>query len=158
MSNRLLCTVLLSLLPAFAQAGPVEDAFRGLIERLKAGGTVLPIRPLPGMGTEITKPVIGPRADTLELGRDQYAIFVTPWCRTCDVAVKRLKQRGFEVEVLDITTNAVARDAFNLSGAKGVPSILAGKQMLGGWSDKHFDRLLKDDIQQKIQEQRGTGG
>ena len=72
--------------------------------------------------------------------------------------IDQCKKRGFEVEVLDITTNAVARDAFNLSGAKGVPTILAGKQMLGGWSDKHFDRLLKDDIQQKIQEQRGTGG
>lgn len=158
MSKSLICAILLSVVTSMAQAGPVEDAFRGLIDRLKAGGTALPSRALPSIGTEITKPVIGPRADGLELGRDQYAIFVAPWCRTCDVAVKRLKKRGFSVEVLDITTNAVARDAFNLSGAKGVPTILAGQQMLGGWSDKHFDRLLKDDIQQKIQEQRGTGG
>lgn len=153
---RLLTTALLSLAAASAQAGAVEDLFRGLIDKHKAGGKT--IAALPAGGTkEITKPALAERADGLKLGRDQIAMFVTPGCRTCTAAAERLKKRGFEVEILDITKSATAREAFQLSGAKGVPTVIYGGRMLGGWSDKLFDRMLKDDVQQKIEEQRGTG-
>ena len=139
-----------------AQAGAVEDLFRSLIDKVKASGRTIAALPAGGT-TEITRPVLAERADGLKLGRDQIAVFVTPGCRTCTAAVDRLKKRGFDVEVLDLSTSATARDAFQLSGAKGVPTVVYGSRMLGGWSDKLFDRLLKDDVQQKIEEQRGTG-
>ncbi len=153
---RLLIAALLSLAAAAAQAGSVEDLFRGLIDKHKASGKTIAALPA-GSTKEITKPALADRADGLKLGRDQIAMFVTPGCRTCTAAADRLRKRGFEVEILDITRSATARDAFQLSGARGVPTVIYGGRMLGGWSDKLFDRMLKDDIQQKIQEQRGTG-
>lgn len=156
MSLRLPLALVLCLAAAAAQAGAIEDLFRGLIDRYKADGKTI-LAPPAGGTREITKPVLSTRADGLQLGRDQIAMFVRPGCRTCTVAVERLKKRGFDVEILDLSKSATAREAFQLSGAKGVPTVIYGQRMLGGWSDKLFDRMLKDDIQQKIQEQRGTG-
>ncbi|RVT51042.1 glutaredoxin family protein [Rubrivivax albus] len=157
MRVRLLLPLLLGLCAATAQAGVIEDLFRKLIDQRKTAQSWVPKGVLPQMAHELTKPEIAERKDGLDLGREQYAIFVAPRCRTCDAAVARLKQRGFKVEVLDLAKSQTAREAFELSGAKGVPTVLAGKRMLGGWSDKHFDRLLKGDIQDKINAQQGTG-
>lgn len=153
---RLLIAALFAVATAGAQAGGVEELFRGLIDKHKASGKTIAGLPAGG-ARELTKPELAQRADGLKLGRDQIAMFVTPGCRTCSVAAERLKKRGFEVELLDLSKSATAREAFQLSGAKGVPTVIYGGRMLGGWSDKHFDRLLKDDVQQKIEEQRGTG-
>lgn len=156
MPLRLSLALALCLAATVARAGSVEDLFRGLIDRHKADGKTILALPA-GATKEITKPVLAARADGLKLGRDQIAMFVAPGCRTCTVAAERLKKRGFEVELLDLSKSATAREAFQLIGAKGVPTVVYGQKMLGGWSDKLFDRMLKDDIQQKIEEQRGTG-
>jgi glutaredoxin len=157
MSTRLPVLFALGLTAATAaRAGTIEDLFRGLIDRYKAEGKTILALPAHGV-QEITTPVLAARADKLELGRDQIAMFVAPRCRTCSEAAERLKKRGFAVEILDISKGATAREAFQLSGAPGVPTVIYGQKMLGGWSDRLFDRMLKDDIQQKAEEQRGTG-
>ncbi len=140
-----------------ASAGVIEDLFRRLIDQRKTTLNWLPKGALSQMAHEITKPVITERKDGLELGREQYAIFVAPRCRTCDDAVARLKKRGFSVEVLDLAASQTAREAFELTGAQGVPTLLAGKRMLGGYSDKYFDRLLRSDFQDKANALQGTG-
>ncbi len=161
MRRRVLLPLLLALsangIATGASAGVVEDLFRKLIDERRQLQNWLPKGVLTQMAHEIGKPEIVDRQDGLALGRDQYAIFVAPRCRTCDTAVARLKQRGFHVEVLDLASSKTAREAFELTGAKGVPTVLAGKRMLGGWSDKHFDRLLKSDFQDKINSQQGSG-
>lgn len=156
MSLRVLPAIVLCLAAGAAQAGVIEDLFRGLIDRYKADGKTILAPPAGGM-REITQPVLADRADGLQLGRDQIAMFVRPGCRTCTVAAERLKKRGYHVEILDLSQSATAREAFQLSGAKGVPTVIYGKRMLGGWSDKLFDRMLKDDFLEKTEEQRGTG-
>lgn len=157
MRVRMLSPLLMALCAATAQAGVIEDLFRKLIDQRKTTQSWVPQGALPQMAHELTRPEIVDRKDGLDLGREQYAIFIGPRCRTCDAAVARLKQRGFKVEVLDLAASQTAREAFELTGASGVPTVLAGKRMLGGWSDKHFDRLLKSDIQDKIGAQQGTG-
>ena len=84
-------------------------------------------------------------------------MFVQPGCRSCDAAAKRLAQRGWKVELLDLSRSATARDAFRLSGATGAPTVLFGKHMLSGYTDALFDRLLKLDFQQRALEQKGEG-
>jgi glutaredoxin len=157
MRIRVLLPLLLGLGVATAQAGVIEDLFRKLIDQRKTAQGWVPQGALPQMAHELTKPEIAERRDGLSLGREQYAVFVAPRCKTCDAAVARLKQRGFNVEVLDLAASQTAREAFELSGAKGVPTVLVGKRMLGGWSDGLFDRLLKSDYQDRIQQQQGTG-
>jgi glutaredoxin len=153
-ARRLLIAALLGTVASLAQAGAVEDLFRGWIDRAKQDKKWTASLPLSAMAHEISKPAILARADGLALGRDQYAIFVAPRCRSCTAAVERLRQRGYNVEVLDLATSQTAREAFELSGAKGVPTVLAGKKMMGGYSDKLFDQLLRSDIQDKINSQR----
>ena len=157
MRKRLFLSLLPALTAGTASAGVVEDLFRKLIDRRKSAQSWMPQGVLPLMANELTTPEILDRNDGLDLGRDQYAIFVSPRCRTCDAALSRLKQRGIKVEVLDLATSQTAREAFELSGAKGVPTVLVGRRMLGGWSDKHFDRLRKSDFQDKANAQQGTG-
>jgi glutaredoxin len=149
-ARRALIAALLLAATGLAQAGSIEDLFRGWIDRAKQDRKWAASMPLSAMAHEIARPSIGPRADGLALGRDQYAIFVAPRCRSCTAAVERLRQRGYNVEVLDLATSQTAREAFELSGAKGVPTVLAGKQMMGGYTDKLFDRLVRGDIQDKI--------
>jgi glutaredoxin len=139
-----------------ARAGAIEDLFRGLIDRYKGEGKTILALPAGG-AKEITTPVLSARADGLKLGRDQIAMFVAPGCRSCSAAAERLKKRGFHVEILDLSKSATAREAFQLSGAPGVPTVIYGQKMLGGWSDRLFDRMLKDDFLQKDAEQRVTG-
>lgn len=157
MRTRNLLPLLLSLAAVTAQAGVIEDLFRRLIDQRKTTQAWLPKGALPQMSHELTKPVLAERQDGLTLGRDQYAIFIAPRCRTCDTAVQRLRQRGFKVEVLDLAASQTAREAFELTGATGVPTVLAGKRMLGGWSDKAFDRLMADDFNDKARAMQGQG-
>lgn len=157
MRLRTLAPILVGLAVTAAQAGGIEDLFRRLIDQRKQAQNWVPAGPLSQMAHELRTPEIADRKDGLVLGRDQYAIFVAPRCRTCDAAIERLRQRGFRLEVLDLASSPTAREAFELSGAKGVPTILAGKRMLGGYSDQHFDRLLKDDILDKSRAMQGQG-
>lgn len=157
MRLRTLAPLALSLVAATATAGGIEDLFRRLIDQRKQAQSWVPAGALPQMAHEITTPEIRDRTDGLDLARDQVAIFVAPRCRTCDVALERLRKRGFKVEVLDLARSPTAREAFELSGARGVPTVLAGKRMLGGYSDKLFDRLIKRDFIDKTEAQRGTG-
>jgi glutaredoxin len=157
MIRRLFTAALLCSVASLAQAGAIEDLFRGLIDRLKSEKKFISTLPIGPMVNEITKPELLPRKDALTLGRDQIAIFVSPRCKTCDAAVARLTQRGFKVEVLDLAKSTTAKEAFELTGAKGVPTVVTGKRMLSGYSDKLFDELLRADIMQKVDEQRGSG-
>ena len=157
MTARLMVVLCLLTASLTAHAGPVEDLFRRLIEQRQASGQVLPGLPLANRVPEVTKPMILPRNDGLELGREQIAMFVQPGCRSCDAAAKRLAQRGWKVELLDLSRSATARDAFRLSGATGAPTVLFGKHMLSGYTDALFDRLLKLDFQQRALEQKGEG-
>jgi glutaredoxin len=140
-----------------AQAGVVEDLFRKLIDQRKAAGQTLQDRLPSNRVPQITQPMILPREDGLKLGREQIAMFTTPGCRACDAAAKRLAQRGFKVELLDLSRSATAREAFQLTGAKGAPTVLFGGHMLSGYSDALFDRLLKLDFLDREREQQGTG-
>jgi glutaredoxin len=157
MFRRLFAAAVLCSLAGMAQASAIEDLFRGLIDRLKSEKKFIATLPIGPMVNEITKPELLPRKDELNLGKDQIAIFVAPRCKTCDEAVARLKKRGFQVEVLDLAKSTTAKEAFELTGAKGVPTVITGKRMLSGYNDKLFDQLLRADIMQKVDEQRGTG-
>ena len=157
MSVRLFFLALLSAASMAASAGPVEDLFRRLIEQRQATGQVLPGLSLANRVPEVTKPMILPRNDGLELGREQIAMFVQPGCRSCDAAAKRLAARGWKVELLDLGRSATAREAFRLSGATGAPTVLFGKHMLSGYTDALFDRLVKLDFQERARQQQGDG-
>ncbi len=157
MRLRLLLPLVFCLAASSASAGVIEDLFRRLIDQRKSTLNWLPNGALPQMAHEITKPVITERKDGLVLGQSQYAIFVAPRCRTCDAAVTSLRKRGYKVEVLDLAASATAREAFELTGATGVPTVLAGRRMLGGWSDKAFTGLLVAEQLEWERAQRGTG-
>lgn len=145
------------LLAAQAQAGTVEDLFRQWIDGARAQGKTILAAPPGAAVREITQPVIAPRTDTLALGEGRIAVFVTPGCRSCPATLERLRKRGWKVEVLDLGQSLTAREAFQATGAQGVPTVLMGRHLMGGYSDKMFDRLVKADLQQKMEAQRGTG-
>lgn len=154
---RRLITASFCLLALQAQAGSIEDRFRQWIDGARAQGKTIQAAPAGASVREITQPAIARRTDSLALGEGQIAVFVAPGCRSCTTAVDRLRKRGWKVEVLDLGKSLTAREAFQATGAQGVPTVLLGRHLMGGYSDKAFDRLLKQDLQQTIEAQRGTG-
>ena len=156
MSSALLLATLLGAAP-LAQAGGVEDSFRGFIDRMKANGQRISALPLGAAQREITTVSVAKRVDTLPLGREQYVIFVAPGCRSCAGAVKWLQGSGLNVEVLDLSRSVTAREAFALTGAKGVPSVLVGARLMQGWNQRRFEQSIAEDFNDKGQAQQGQG-
>lgn len=139
------------------QAGSVADMFRDLWERTRSTGQALPVRPLAQLAREVTQPMVLPRQDSLALGRGQLAMFVAPGCRSCEAVRRRLGERGYSVELIDLASGPAAREAFELSGAQGVPTVLHGRHMLSGYSDALFERLVIIEVQREIQSMQGQG-
>jgi glutaredoxin len=147
-------SVLLAALAAPASAGSVEDAFRGYLDRLKSMGQELRSR----VDTRtVSKPTLTKRVDQLPLGRSEYAVFVSPGCSRCDAAVEDMRRRGLAFDVLDLSRNDTAREAFALTKAKGVPAVMVGPYLLTGWDKKLFEKAIKLEAQEKIQQNQGQG-
>ena len=155
----------LSLLPALlacalalpAQAGRIEDGFRGFIDQLKQrGATITELRH--GLGyVDVVTPVLERRVDELPLGRGQYAVIVAPGCRACTSAVGYLKAKGLNYEVLDVGSSQTAREAYALAQGHGYPLVLVGTQRVTGWSERLFKDAVRRDIQETIRQQQGQG-
>ena len=140
-----------------AQAGRVEDSFRGFIDQLKQrGGAITELRQ--GLGSlEVVTPVLEPRVDELPLGRGEYALFVAPGCRACNAAVAYLKAKGRHFEVLDISRSQTAREAYALAQGHGLPLVLVGSQRLTGWNERLFKDAIRKDILDTTRQQQGQG-
>ncbi len=153
------CMALIGTLSApVAHAGTIEDAFRGFIARMQASGQR--IQEVPGTvrgSREVTVPEGAKRVDSLPLGENEVAVFVDAGCRSCRTAVDDLRRRGYRVEVFDLTSSAVARQSFALTGAKGVPAILFGGRVMSGYSWALFERQWIQDVQDKAREAQGSG-
>lgn len=141
-----------------AQAGKIEDAFRGFIDRLRsAGQAISEYRQSIGF-QEVKVPTLEKRVDELPLGRREYAVFVTPGCRGCDAAVKYLKAKKVDFEVLDVGKGSnTAREAYALTKGQGFPVILVGTQRLTGWNERLFKQAIRADAQGTLQRQQGDG-
>ncbi len=140
-----------------AHAGGIEDAFRGFIARLQAAGQRVMEAPVLRTSREIVRPEAAMRTDSLPLGEREVAVFVEAGCRTCQFAVNDLRALGWRIEVFDLSTSALARQSYALTGAKGVPAVLVGRRILSGYSRQLFQEQQIDDLQKKGDEQRGTG-
>jgi glutaredoxin len=148
-----------SLMATQAQAGAIEDKFKAFIDALKARGQTI-TQGLPALGgvPEVKVATLTLRTDALPLGRKDYVVFVANGCVSCTDIVERLRRKGLPViEVLNVSTSATAREAFGLTGAKGVPAVLVGKQLLTGYSDALAERALIDDNQEKESGSVGQG-
>ncbi len=140
-----------------ARAGGIEDAFRGFIARMQAAGQRVVEAPVMRTSREMTKPEAAQRTDKLPLGEKEIAVFVEAGCRSCQTAVTELRGRGFRVEVFDLTTSALARQSFALTGAKGVPAVIHSQFVLSGYSWPVFEKAYVADIQRQGRELQGSG-
>lgn len=135
----------------------LEERFREYIERLRAMGTRLPDRLL-GSPFEVQRPSLTPRVDKLPLGQNEVVVFTAPGCRRCEHALQELRRQGTDVKVMDITRSPVARDSYHVTGAKGVPAILVGSQLLTGWDRKLYQQATVNSVQDKLKQQAQEGG
>ena len=157
MRPNLLIAALCSLLVLPAQAGRIDDAFRGFIERLRAGGqNVSEFRQSLGF-REVRVPELAPRVDRLPLGKQQYAVFVTPGCRGCRAAADYLHAQGLDYEVLDVSRSVTARQAYTLTERQGFPVVLVGSQRLTGWNERLFKDAVRNDVQNTLIQMQGQG-
>lgn len=153
----LLPLVLMATMAMPAQAGRIEDAFRGFLERLRGGAPMAEVLRQPWAQPEVRVPELAPRVEELPLGQHEYAVFVAPGCRGCEQALAYLRERKLAFEVLDVTRSATAREAFRLTGAQGLPVVLVGKQRITGWSERLFKMALRDQVQDALRQAQGDG-
>lgn len=123
-----------------AQAGPIEDGFRQFIDGLKrAGQRIAHVMP----GYVVANPYVMNRTDALPLARNSVVVFVGPNCPFClDAVTDARKYAGVGVEVLDVSSSSVARDAFALTRAPALPATMAGSQILIGRDETLLRNLL----------------
>ena len=140
-----------------AHAGPIEDAFRGFLDRMRGEGQQLREPPASQSTREVKQHGFANRTDQLPLGRNQVAVFVDNGCRSCPGAVEDLKKRGFHVEVFNLTTSQQARQTFALTGAKGVPAVLYGTVVMSGFSPKLLQQAMAQDAANEGNASRGQG-
>lgn len=152
----LLSAVALGAAAATSQAGPVEDAFRGFLDRLRGEGRA--VRGVPvGSTREVKEHGFAKRTDQLPLGTSQVAVFVDNGCRSCPGAVADLKRRGFHVEVFNLSTSEPARQSFALTGARGVPAVLYGTIVMSGYTPKLFEQAMAQDAANEGNASQGQG-
>jgi hypothetical protein len=83
----------------------------------------------PGLGT----PHVLIRRDNLPIARQNVVVFVAAGCPQCFEAVEDVRRQAVAgMEVLDVTSSSMARDAFNMLGSRGLPTTVAGSAMLVG--------------------------
>jgi hypothetical protein len=148
--------VLLSL-AAPSQAGSIEDTFRGFIDKLKASGKAV-TESSPRGAPEVKRAQLVKRTDTLPLGEKTSVLFVADGCRSCSAAqASLLKRTDRHLEVLNISRSQTAREAFVLTGAKGVPAVLVEGYVMSGYSNKLFDQALIRGMNDKGRAMQGQG-
>lgn len=138
-----------------AQGASLEERFKAYLDGLRAKGTAA--ASVAASVPEATTPVTTTRTDGLPLGADQAVIFVSATCRSCGQAAERMKRFVGVPVVMNISTSAVAREAFGVSGAKAVPAILFGRRLITGYSDAAMERAAIDDMQDKGNASVGQG-
>ncbi len=134
-TSLVLASALLAL-PAGAQ-GVLERLFgRGQPAAPAAtpGGLFIPgFGPIFGHGPGLSTPYVLNRVDKLPVGRQTVVVFVASGCRQCLDAVEDARRTsGAGLEVMDVTSSSMAKDAFNALGSRGLPTTVAGTQMLVG--------------------------
>lgn len=155
--HALIALMIAMTLPA-AQAGAIEDAFRSFIDNLKSRGQPIAEFRLGPFGfSEVRVPELDERVDQLPLGRQHYAVFVTPGCRGCEAAVSFLRSRNLAYEVLDVSRSTTAREAYALVQGRGFPVVLLGHQRMTGWSERLHERALINETQREMQRVQGQG-
>lgn len=139
-------------LPALASAGGLEDIWKRFLEQNPRAAAAL----RPAAMAEVAQPTVAQRTDALPLGKNEYAVFVAPGCRRCDDAVAGLRATGAQVAVLDVTRSATARDAWQHTGARGLPTSLVGRYVISGWSRAAFEQAMVANVQAETREAQGN--
>lgn len=139
-------------LPGLVQAGGLEDAWRRFFEQNPRAAAAL----RPGAMAEVAQPTVARRTDALPLGKNEYAVFVSPGCRRCTEAVAGLRASGANVSVLDVTTSTTAREAWHATGARGLPASLVGRYLITGWSRSAFEQAMVANVQDDTREAQGN--
>ncbi|MBX3585727.1 MAG: hypothetical protein KF796_03700 [Ramlibacter sp.] len=123
----------LGMMASAAQAGPVEDAFGEFIARLKSAGQRINAV-VPGLlGQRVAEPYVMNRVDNLPLARLSVVVFVSSNCPDCLAAVQDARAvTAVNVEVMDVSSSGLAREAFAMTHASGLPATMAGTQILVG--------------------------
>jgi glutaredoxin len=149
---RRLALATLCAVPALAQAGIIEDMWRGFLDRNPQLAAA--VRPY---GREVATPTVTKRVDQLPLGKNQWAVFVVPGCASCDAAVAHLRSTGVTLEVFDITRSKTGREAFSATGATGYPAVVIGRYLVTGWSQAAFERAVINEGLDNDRERQGSG-
>jgi glutaredoxin len=133
-----------------ARAESIEQRFRGFLDRLRGQGRQLIESRMGGL-TEVRTPTITRRTDNLPVGQGEFAIFVSPGCRSCNDAMAQLRKLKIQFATLDLGSSATARQSHALLGVTGVPVILMPTQMLVGYTAAKLNEAMALDQQTQMQ-------
>ena len=141
--KRVLLGLAMGLAAWTASAGPVEDAFRGFLDGLKRAGQQVQVF-VPGLvGRPVRTPYIMDRVDALPLGQRTVVVFVSDRCGSCLQAIEATRGiSSVQVEVMDVSSSAVAREAFAHTRAGGFPAVMVKAQIMVGYDAGLLQTLL----------------
>jgi glutaredoxin len=76
-------------------------------------------------------------------GKKNVILYGTSWCGYCTKARRYFQANNIPFEDYDIESSASAKSEYDALNGKGVPLILVGDNLMNGFSESHFNQLLK---------------
>ncbi|MBL8331228.1 MAG: hypothetical protein JNJ71_20500 [Rubrivivax sp.] len=134
----------------------LEQTFRSFLDGLKARGQSAVAAAVGA--NEVRVASLADRVDSLPLGKGQAVVFVADGCGSCPEVTRQLTRLMGSVTVMNLSTSATAREAFALTGAKGVPATVFGRRLLTGYDTQLVQRMIVDEMQDKGTEAAREGG
>ena len=84
------------------------------------------------------------------LGRkDKVVMYSAVWCGICKKAKHYFQKNNIPYVLYDVEKSRRGKIDFKLLRGKGVPIIIVGNKRMNGFTASRFDRLYKEQMQQK---------
>ncbi len=75
-------------------------------------------------------------------GSKQVIMYTTSHCPACKAAKQYMAQKGIRYQEIDVEASREANEAFQKTGARGVPLIMVGDKKMEGFNSQELDRML----------------
>lgn len=74
---------------------------------------------------------------------EQVVMYATEWCGYCKKARRYFRNNNIAFVEYDIEKDAVAKQAYDRIGGRGVPVILVGQRRMNGFSEAGFKQIYQ---------------
>ena len=77
-------------------------------------------------------------------GNPRIVMYSTDWCGYCKKAQEYFENKGVDYEEMNIETDMVAKQHYDILGGSGIPLIYVGFKRIQGFNSRDLDEILEE--------------